>query len=357
MDGALGEVLLPDSIFPFVEEALRNRLDEKSLAEYQEFLQLPLVARIVHWEKTTNARIASGATLGASDGERLEPADRRRRLLESLDMQLGTSDMLTELKVELARTLISGHQSLIPSDMRLTPEAIVKQLQDFRPHFARSADDATRETMARMYRSVSDDDLHAYLSTWRTPVGEQLSRAVRDALFEGLLSIGEPLSEAYETTMLNVVRQSYRSPVVKTKDYEYTAPNNEWVQISQDGPDSLAATYANLSSRMLFVIRTRNHDEPSSSDSDYGAAILLLHSRSSESDVKLLSQEDWASEDVKGVLTTSEVVFESGELSKFQWTCESNDTVYELTVYAAKDGEDPIREHVNEVLSGFRLRQ
>jgi len=49
-------------------------------------------------------------------------------------------------------------------------------------------------------------------------------------------------------------------------------------------------------------------------------------------------------------------VFEIGELSKFQWTCESSDTVYELTVYAAKEGENPIREHVNEVLSGFRLR-
>ena len=178
---SLLQVFEPVRVRRIVVDHLNAEYEPERFAALVAMMKTPLAKKMTALEMAANTPQAQqemmrmgNVIMGQAGSERLE-------LVRKLDEAVSATEMAVDIQMMMARATVSNLNRIVPVAQRMTAMQIDQMLAQMRAQTLYPARQYTLLNMVYAYRSVSDDELRAYLELHQTDLGRWSIRLMRGA--------------------------------------------------------------------------------------------------------------------------------------------------------------------------------
>lgn len=193
----LQESYEPDVFLAAVEGALKQGVPEKSIKEILAWYRSPVGKKVKAAELEALRKNPDEAEAQLAEQlEKSPPKKSRVELIKKIDSVAGATDLSVESLVGTVNALALAMNPALPDEKKVKPRQLNKVALNIRTSSRKRIEQQTLLSFLYTYRSLTDDDLRAYLKHLKSPAARRFSSALKKALKRSITASATKVGKA-----------------------------------------------------------------------------------------------------------------------------------------------------------------
>ncbi len=199
---ALLQAFEPVRVRRIVVDYLNAEYEPERFTALLAMMKTPLAKKMMALEMAANTPQAQQEMMQMGNVIMGQASPERLDLVRKLDEAVNATEMAVDMQMMMTRATVSNLNRIVPVAQKMTATQIDQMLAQMRAQMLYPARQYTHLNMVYAYRSVSDDELRAYLELHQTDLGRWSTRLMRGAWMKVSEQVAADLAREVERSFI-----------------------------------------------------------------------------------------------------------------------------------------------------------